>query len=241
MKNLLAENMVRFGTKNLAKQNLLEGLPNTFFSDASKWLKELGWKISTANGKYELFAEKSTEDTETAPRYFQITSQQDGSLSFASSWLQYNPEKKEYYIGRIIKNVSIQPIKNETEFKKQISKLTDKKIQEQFAGSGEPKSPFPTTRIGNLEVYNEDLGKMSWDDAMKKASELGEGWRLPTLEELRFSIYPNRYKIPNLEEKYYWSSSEYDDSLAWSLSFSSMVEAYDRKTWLRRARAVRNI
>ena len=42
-----------------------------------------------------------------------------------------------------------------------------------------------TIKIDNLEVMTEDLeGRMTWDDAMKACADLGDGWRLPTKEEL---------------------------------------------------------
>ena len=62
--------------------------------------------------------------------------------------------------------------------------------------------------IENLQVWPEDLGEMTWDEAMEKVKELGEGWRLPTIEEFKETLYPNRDRIPKLEESYYWSSSE---------------------------------
>ena len=40
----------------------------------------------------------------------------------------------------------------------------------------------------------EDLGEMNWDDAMKACADLGDGWRLPTKDELNL-LYENRIKL----------------------------------------------
>lgn len=70
-----------------------------------------------------------------------------------------------------------------------------------------------------LQVWPEDLGEMNWDEATQRVKELGPGWRLPTIEEFENILYPNRHKIPELNESYYWSSSENDTNSAWSFTF----------------------
>jgi hypothetical protein len=45
-------------------------------------------------------------------------------------------------------------------------------------------------KLTNLEVYNHDLGKMNWVNAVNKCKELGNGWRLPTVDELNI-LYKN--------------------------------------------------
>ncbi len=51
-----------------------------------------------------------------------------------------------------------------------------------------------TIKIGNLEVMTEDLGRMTWDDAKEACANLGDGWRLPTKDELNI-LYENKHKI----------------------------------------------
>ena len=66
-----------------------------------------------------------------------------------------------------------------------------------------------TVKIGNLEVMTEDLeGKMTWEDAMKACADLGDGWRLPTKDELN-TLYQNKDKIGGFADYGYWSSTEY--------------------------------
>jgi hypothetical protein len=71
-------------------------------------------------------------------------------------------------------------------------------------------------KFGKLEIMEYNLGEMTWDEAKKACEELGDGWRLPTKEEFKTTIYPNLSKIPNLEDAFYWCSNEYNVSfIAW--------------------------
>lgn len=64
-----------------------------------------------------------------------------------------------------------------------------------------------TIKIGNLEVMTEDLGEMKWMDAIKACADLGDGWRLPTKDELNI-LYENKDKIGGFGSYGYWSSTE---------------------------------
>jgi hypothetical protein len=80
-----------------------------------------------------------------------------------------------------------------------------------------------TIKIGNLEVMTEDLGQMLWDDAKKACTDLGDGWRLPILDELKI-LRENMDKIggffANPNTTRYWSSTEEEDNWAWYMDFS---------------------
>ena len=79
-----------------------------------------------------------------------------------------------------------------------------------------------TVKIGNLEVMTEDLeGSMKWDEAMKACADLGDGWRLPTKEELKM-LYQNKNEIGGFTVNAYWSSTEfnmYNRNDAWRQNF----------------------
>lgn len=60
---------------------------------------------------------------------------------------------------------------------------------------------------------------MSWDDAKKACQSLGNGWRLPTKEELN-TLYRNRSMIGNFGTYYYWSATEKSNSDVWFQSFT---------------------
>ena len=75
-----------------------------------------------------------------------------------------------------------------------------------------------TVKIG-IEVMTEDLGKMNWYEAVKACAALGDGWRLPTQDELNI-LYENKDKIGGFADNFYWSSTENDSDFAWAAYFS---------------------
>jgi len=61
-------------------------------------------------------------------------------------------------------------------------------------------------KIGDLEITQYDFPKkMNWHDAKKACETLGDGWRLPTKDELN-SLYLIKYNI-HQKGDYYWSST----------------------------------
>ena len=108
------------------------------------------------------------------------------------------------------------------------------------SGDAEEKQvKFSTVKIGRLEVMTKDLGKMEWDDAMKACADLGDGWRLPTKDELLNILYENKDEIGGFATSYYWSSTEYDNSSAWGRSFANGNRDYSYKYYAFYVRAVR--
>ena len=77
-----------------------------------------------------------------------------------------------------------------------------------------------TFKIGNLEVMPNDLGQMSWKDAKKACSDLGDGWRLPTRVELDL-LYQNKENIGGFDNYEYWSSESTDQNSAWIQYFGN--------------------
>ena len=66
-----------------------------------------------------------------------------------------------------------------------------------------------TIKIDNLEVMTEDLGYMNWREAQNYCADLGDGWRLPTKDELNL-LYENKEKIGGMRK----------------ILFTSRIEAY---------------
>ena len=91
-----------------------------------------------------------------------------------------------------------------------------------------------------FEVYPEDLGEHTWKDAKKVCKELGNGWRLPTREELHL-MWLNRDTIGGFAAAYYWSSSKYNFYTVWSQSFSVGNQNVYEKDYPGYVRAVRDI
>ncbi len=61
---------------------------------------------------------------------------------------------------------------------------------------------------------------MTWEDAKAECAKLGDGWRLPTKDELDI-LYRNRQTIGGFVGDVYWSSTEYGNYSAWRQSFSN--------------------
>lgn len=86
-------------------------------------------------------------------------------------------------------------------------------------------------------------------DAEKAVAALGEGWRLPTVEELfqladRSRIRPaiDTEAFPDTKSSYYWSSTPYagDTSAVWVVHFYYGGSLSHRRSYLACVRAVRS-
>lgn len=77
-----------------------------------------------------------------------------------------------------------------------------------------------SVKVGVIEVMKTDLGEMTWDEAKKACEKLGDGWRLPTIDELQF-MYDKYDEISGFGPASYWSSSESGLVSAWTFSFYS--------------------
>jgi hypothetical protein len=85
--------------------------------------------------------------------------------------------------------VSLQPSNNNTDYTNIIGK---------------------SIRIGNLEIAQYDFPEtMNWGDGKKACEALGNGWRLPTKDELNL-MFENKDKIGVFSDYPYWGSAELD-------------------------------
>jgi len=87
-----------------------------------------------------------------------------------------------------------------------------------------------------FEVYPKDLGQHNWEDAKKICEDLGDGWRLPTREELHL-MWLN--KDDSFAAAYYWSSSENSSNGAWNQNFDNGSQDAIIKNYPNYVRAVR--
>ena len=71
--------------------------------------------------------------------------------------------------------------------------------------------------VNGLEVSN-NLGRMTWYEAISACKNLGTGWRLPTKDELNM-LYENKEEIGGFANNFYWSSTENDNYDAWRQYF----------------------
>ena len=89
--------------------------------------------------------------------------------------------------------------------------------EEAKEGTKESIASIKIQEIG-LEVMTKNLGAMNWEEAKKACENLGDGWRLPTKEELGL-MYINKDKIGGFANSTYWSSTEFDANDAWLFGF----------------------
>jgi hypothetical protein len=89
-----------------------------------------------------------------------------------------------------------------------------------------------------FEVYPEDLGEHNWEDAKKVCEDLGDGWRLPTREELHL-MWVNRRTVGDFANNYYWSYSEDSTNLAWGQDFYNGDQTSNYKNYTYYVRVVR--
>jgi hypothetical protein len=61
-------------------------------------------------------------------------------------------------------------------------------------------------KIGNFEVA-QFYKELTWDETKSACAKLGDGWRLPSKDELNF-LYLNKPTNGSFTRSYYWSSTE---------------------------------
>ncbi len=97
-----------------------------------------------------------------------------------------------------------------------------------------------TFKIDNFEVAQYDLPKkLNYIDAKKGCNDLGDGWRLPTKDELKF-LYINKNEIGNFTDNNYWSISANYGSGAWSQNFSNSFQNLILISYPYNARCIKN-
>ena len=101
-----------------------------------------------------------------------------------------------------------------------------------------------TIKIGNLEVTEKTFpNTMDFESAKKACEALGNGWRLPTKEELKF-LYKNKRKIGGFLDDFYYSSTEAGysndgEAIVWTQRFDFDAQVDLRKSSLNYVRAIR--
>jgi hypothetical protein len=101
------------------------------------------------------------------------------------------------------------------------------------------QKPVSIHQTLNFLVHPKKLGKMTWKNAKKACSDLGDGWRLPTRLELLI-MYNDQDKIGGFANSYYWSSTENGNYDAWVQNFSNGSQYGNYKSTNYYVRAVRN-
>jgi formylglycine-generating enzyme required for sulfatase activity len=89
-----------------------------------------------------------------------------------------------------------------------------------------------------LVAQNDFANRMDWYDAKKACAALGNGWRLPTMQEL-YDLYQNRDKIGSFASGSHWSSTEDLNNYAWGQVFYNGLQLDFNKSNPNYVRAVR--
>ena len=83
--------------------------------------------------------------------------------------------------------------------------------------------------VGDFQVAENDFPiKMNWKDANIECAKLGNGWRLPTNDELNL-LFQNKAKIGGFKNDGYWSAEENDLDNAWHKDFNQGKFTYGNK------------
>ncbi len=114
-------------------------------------------------------------------------------------------------------------------------------------GCKKEKTPSNDLLIVNVSgihvaVADADIGEMNWEQAKTACANLGNGWRLPTKEELEV-IYKELHKKGkgNFPDYWYWSSTQVDAHGAWRVNFTDGTTNHYGKGYYLRVRAVRDL
>ena len=118
-----------------------------------------------------------------------------------------------------------------------------------------PRGVVSQFKHGGFVVYEEnghglvaaitDLGSMDWNSAKTACDELilngYSDWHLPSKEELNalYVILKQRGALGGFAARYYWSSTEFDFSLAWLQYFANGYQYSNGKYDSNYVRAVR--
>jgi hypothetical protein len=95
-------------------------------------------------------------------------------------------------------------------------------------------------RIGNIEISDKRFKDITFKSAKKACVILGDGWRLPTKEELNL-MWLNRESTGGFAAASYWSSSCYNNNFAWFQHFYNGLQNFDFKLTTNYVRAVRSL
>lgn len=109
----------------------------------------------------------------------------------------------------------------ESDAANQEASFTNLKVGDIFEG-GIIFTIVPSGKTGKV-AYSKDTGPMPWKNAMNIHEQLGEGWRLPNMDELSI-MYRNIGQGANnsgqFSDELYWSATPYDAHQARLLRFS---------------------
>jgi hypothetical protein len=212
-------------------ENDFPGGEKMTWEEAKKACESLGdgWRLPTKDELFILYLNKKNINVIRDYTYWSST--KIGNLVDIVSFIDGRSSSSGSSYGWVVR--AIRTIKRGDSAKESIFSTSDKQI---VIGT--------TIKIRNLEVAQFDFAqKMNWDLAKVACDALGDGWRLPTKDELKI-LYRNKSNVWGSERvfKAIWSSTEYGASLdgAWYQYMSNDSPSYKGKTQTGDVRAVRS-
>jgi len=154
-----------------------------------------------SNGKVERVI--TTNKTEKRAKYKTVSIRCPECVGVDKNtlWIKPCPRsgKSQFINDYVLEGYEYVPVTNEHTVKENCQKCQGGRIM-----------PFgPRFQVADADFPEE----LKWDDAMDACSSLGDGWRLPTKEELRgmYAFLYNKGK-GNFQKNWYWSSSSHSGS-----------------------------
>lgn len=96
-------------------------------------------------------------------------------------------------------------------------------------------------KLGKIEVAANDFPNlMIWDEAKRACEGLGQGWRLPSKEELN-AIYKAKSSLGSFSSDLYWSADEADEMNAETQNMFNGKQGRFSKIYMCKTRAVRSL
>jgi hypothetical protein len=173
------------------------------WDDANKACAALGdeWRLPTQDELNILYQNKDKIGG-FSNNFYWSSKESDNNLAcyqYFSNGFQNSLKKTSTFFVRAVNNRdSTQMLKSK--------KVYDDSLKSQII-IGKP------IKIGNLLITEKDFpNEMNWDDANKACAVLGDGWRLPTQDELNI-LYQNKDKIGGFSNNFFWSSTVYSDNM----------------------------
>jgi hypothetical protein len=138
------------------------------------------------------------------------------------------------------KKITWNPLNEDVELKgnyKAVVELNDThKIGENYLGG----IVFWVNGTGNhaLIADKNDLGELIWHDAIKACEQKGDGWYLPSKDDL-MKLYRVKYIIGGFQNHSYWSNSEIYSDAGRNVHFLNCIDGVNNKRITYFVRAVR--
>ena len=210
-------------------ENNFPGGEKMTWEEAKKACESLGdgWRLPTKDELNILYLNKASFNGIVDNTYWSST--KNGNLALVVSFIDGKSVSSGSSFGWVVRAI-------------RTMNTGDSDKENIFSTSDKQKVIGTTIKIRNLEVAQFDFAQiMNWDLAKLACEALGDGWRLPTKDELNI-LYRNKSKVWGSERvnKAIWSSTEANLGYAWFQYPSDGGQYGKRKNDTGHVRAVRS-